>query len=288
MSLLTSWLGYDAANKQAKAAKKSGKLQYQASQDTIAEQRRQFDTAVAYLGPQYTDARIASSYYMTALGLYPDTNYKPPPAVTPPAAALTNQQTGPTPKPSPKPSPVTGWPQGGAVTNAAGEAMDGQPQPQPQAGQVTNPDGTTAPAPYTPGMTQSGIVSMVRNSPGFETQLQTGVDAVDSAAIGTSGLMSGRRLMALEAEGQKTFGSFYNQWLDRVGDIAAGAAPIGSQIGQAGQTMANNTGNLLMTGAKAKGDAAVNAASSWAGFNGFLAGQANNFGTALMTGGFGG
>lgn len=280
MSLLTSWLGYDAANKQAKAAKKSGKLQYQASQDAIAEQRRQFDTAVAYLGPQYTDARLASSFYMTALGLYPDTNYKPPAAVTPPAAPVTDQNAGATARPR------TPWQGEGAIANAAGEAM-GAP-PAPMTGTATNPDGSTAPAPYTPGMTREGIVSMVRDSPGYQTQLQAGTEAIDRAAAGTGSLMSGRRLMALEAEGQKTFGSFYNQWLDRVGGVAAGAAPTGAQIGQAGQNMANNTGNLLMTGARAKGDAAVNAANSWAGFNGFLAGQINNAGQALMTGGFGG
>lgn len=244
--------GLGSAAMGASAANKAAKQQSKQANNAIAEQRRQFDTMLQYLGPQYTDARLASSYYMTALGLYPDTNYRPPSAMP-----VTNPQTGPAPKPKPA-SPFGN----GAIGNAANEAMD-QPAPVSQVGQVQNPDGSTAPAPYTPGKTQADIISMVQQGPGYQTQLQAGIDAIDSAAAGTGGLMSGRRMMALESEGQKTFGQFYNGYLDRLGGLAGQAGPIAGAIGQGAQNMGNQIAGLMTNKGNAQAQGTMNAASSW-------------------------
>lgn len=254
---------------QASAANKGAKAQNKAANQSIAEQRRQFEVMRSYLDPVYTDSRLANSFYMTALGLYPDTNYRPPSAA-PAQPAQPAQQTN-------------NRPTGGSVF----QRMAAENQP-PQQAQVQNADGQTAATPYTPGKTASDIVSMVQQSPGYQTQMQEGINAVDRAAAGSGGLMSGRRLMALNDVGQKTFGSFYNQWLDRVGGVAGQGGQIAGAIGQGAQSMANNVSNLMTNRGNAKAAGYQNAASAWGGALGDVAGAAGWWaGQQPMTKGFG-
>lgn len=260
--LASSAMGASAANKAAKQQSKQ-------ANNAIAEQRRQFDLSLSYLDPIYQDAEIARSFYMTALGLYPDTNYRPPSGVPAPTT-----QGGPAPKPA---SPFGNGPIGNAAREAMGDPQDFVTNPAQQPGQ---------PAPYTPGQTQSDIVSMVQNSPGYQTQLQTGIDTIDRAAQGGQGLTSGRRMMALNDYGQGTFGSFYNQWLDRVGGVAQQGTQAAGAIAGQSQAVANNVGNLMTQKGNAQATGTMNAASSWQQGINDVAGAAGWFtGQRPMTGG---
>jgi len=89
--------------------------------------------------------------------------------------------------------------------------------------------------------------------PGYQQQLEQGIGAVNSAAANTGSLFSGRRGMALEQVGQRTYSNAYNQYLDRLQNasqtglqsiIALGNAGLGSQAALSsnqmqGQQMAN-------------------------------------------------
>jgi hypothetical protein len=109
------------------------------------------------------------------------------------------------------------------------------------------------------------IGAQVRNTPGYQEQLRAGITAIDRAAPLVGGMYSGRRMKALEAQGQNTFGSFYNDWLNRVGGIAGQAPQIAGNIGQAGMQNASNVGNLMMTGANARAQGQTNSANAWTG-----------------------
>ena len=261
-------MGASAANKAAKAQKK-------AANNGIAEQRRQFEVMRSYLDPVYQDSRVASQYYMTALGLYPDTNYRPEAGVG--GAPVNNPQTGAVPQAQPQPT--------GAIGRAAmrAGAMTGEPQPQAAPAPTATQPGQPG---YTPGKTQADIISMVQNGPGYQTQLQQGINAVDLAANGAQGLTSGRRMMALNDYGQQTFGNFYNSYLDRLGGLAGQGAQVGGAIGQGAMGMANQVSGLMTQKGNAAANGAVNAANSWSGALDSVAGAAGWFaGQRPMTGG---
>lgn len=112
---------------------------------------------------------------------------------------------------------------------------------------------------------QPDIAGMVRNTPGYQAQLDQGIKTIDRAAPLTGGMYSGRRMKALEAHGQNTFGGFYNDWMNRVGGIAGQGAQTAQNIGQAGMNNAANVGNLMMTGANARAQGSLNSANAWAG-----------------------
>jgi hypothetical protein len=109
------------------------------------------------------------------------------------------------------------------------------------------------------------IGQLVRNTPGYQEQLRAGTTAIDRAAPLVGGMYSGRRMKALEAHGQNTFGGYYNDWMNRVGGIAGQAPQIAGSIGNAGMQNASNVGNLMMTGANARAQGQTNSANAWTG-----------------------
>lgn len=257
----------------ASAANKAAKAQNKATNQGIAEQRRQFEVMRSYLDPAYQDSRVASQYYMTALGLYPDTNYRPDPGVG--GAPVSNPQTGAVPQANPQ--QATG-------PFARTRMMTGEAQPAPTPAAPTQPGQPG----YTPGKTQADIISMVQNGPGYQTQLQQGINAVDLAANGAQGLTSGRRMMALNDYGQNTFGQFYNGYLDRLAGLAGQGAQIGGAIGQGAQNMGNAVSGLMTQKGNARAQGITNAANSWSGALDSAAGAFGWYaGQRPMTGGGG-
>jgi hypothetical protein len=107
------------------------------------------------------------------------------------------------------------------------------------------------------------IYDQVRNTPGYQAQLDQGIKAIDRASPLRGGMYSGRRMKALNDYGQNTFGGYYNDWLNRVGGISGQAPQIAGNIGQAGMQNAASVGNLMMTGANARAQGQTNSANAW-------------------------
>lgn len=117
---------------------------------------------------------------------------------------------------------------------------------------------------------QATLIDQIRNTPGYQAQLDQGLKAIDRAAPLTGGMYSGRRMKALNDHGQNTFGAYYNDTLNRIGGLAGQASQTAQSIGQAGMQNATNVGNLLMTGANAQAQGRMNSASAWSGALGVL------------------
>lgn len=116
-----------------------------------------------------------------------------------------------------------------------------------------------------PAMTQQGIIDQVRNTPGYQGQLDQGIKSIDRASPLVGGMYSGRRMKALNDYGQNTFGSYYQDWLGKVGGVAGQAPAIAQNVGAAGAANANNVGGLMVQGANARANATQNSANAWTG-----------------------
>lgn len=285
MSIIKTILGYGAAKSSAKAANQAAQLESEAADKGIAENARQFDITRSYYDPIYQDSRAAAGLYNAALGI--------------PTASGGPSMTGP-----PGGMDYTGYVEGNPDLKAefgnvgaqfgGDEAAygkyhwqnfgqgEGRAAPTMTGGSA----GGTAGGQATPPLTQASVISMVNQTPGYQAQLSEGLKSIDRAAPLRGGMYSGRRMKALESEGQKTFGSYYQNWLDRVGGVAGSGTGAASGVTNAGQATTNSNNNLRMTGATALGNGKINAANSWAGFSGFAAGQVDNLGRSLMTGGY--
>lgn len=106
------------------------------------------------------------------------------------------------------------------------------------------------------------IPEFVKSQPGYAEQRAEGLRGIQGSAAARGTLRSGRTLAALEQYGQRTFGSYYDQWLSRVGGLATGTGAK-DQIASAGQTTAANLGSLGMQGAAAQGQGAISSANAW-------------------------
>jgi hypothetical protein len=127
------------------------------------------------------------------------------------------------------------------------------------------------------------VSDYVKSQPGYQDQLQQGLDAVNARAAATGGgpALTGSLAKALDDYGQKTFGGYYQNWLSQVGALSGLQGSSASGIASAGQTAAGNIGNLAVTGAGALGQAGVNAANAWStglgGATGAITGALNTY-----------
>lgn len=267
------------------ASRDAARTQEQGNAAAVAEQRRQFDAMLALARPGLDRANSAAGTYMQALGL---------------GGPSQPQQAAPQPGYQPQPGGVqsggyNGASHGGSALQgydmspdlAVGPGQRGQrlmtggvggPQVMPQApGTAPQPGqpGQPAPAPGQPaqGTGQLDIASLVRNTPGYQNQMQDGITSIDRAAPLVGGMYSGRRMKALNDHGQRTFGSYYENWMNRVGGIAGQAPQIAQNVGQAGMQSANNIGGLMVNGANARAQGQVNSASAWTGALGNIGGM---------------
>lgn len=250
------------------------------STDRAADlQNQQFQQLLALQMPGYRRGEQASGAYMQALGLGGGPQQ---PQVQPQPGGyqgggqvggglMTGSYSGS--------GPSGGFQSGGASDLAVQMApgmMSGEDTAGPQiyyggAGVPGSPE-TLPPRPGDPVQTGGGqgggaldIYSQVRNTPGYQAQLDQGVRAIDRAAPLTGGMYSGRRMKALNDYGQNTFGSYYNDWMNRVGGVAGQGAQTAQNVGAAGMQNAQNVGNLMMTGANARAQGQTNSANAWTG-----------------------
>jgi len=156
---------------------------------------------------------------------------------------------------------------------------DGGPQINPGGPQMT--PGQPAEPGVSPGGTGQGQQSMydyIRNMPGYQDQLQQGIGAIDRAASARGSINSGQRMKALNDYGQRTFGGYYNDYLNRVGQMAGQAPVIAQGLGQQGMNYASNVGNLMVQGGQARAQGSMGAAQSWRGGIDDLAGGVGWYG----------
>lgn len=128
------------------------------------------------------------------------------------------------------------------------------------AGQQAEAEGRAAPVMQTP---QQQITDQVMQTPGYQTQLDQGLKSIDRAAPLTGGMYSGRRMKALNDYGQNTFGSYYQDWMNRVGGVAGQGQQVAQNVGQAGMQNAQNVGGLMVQGANARAQGSLNSAAAW-------------------------
>lgn len=254
------------------SASRSAGNQVAGATDRAAElQNQQFNRLLQLQMPSYNRAEGAAGVYGQALGL---------PSMTSQGYGGQPQGGGNVPTGS-QPGLMTGqggagWQArmaggGGLTSGVTGQTQDLGGGPEPQI----NP-GLPGQTP-TPANPQLSIADQVRNTPGYQAQLDQGIKSIDRAAPLVGGMYSGRRMKALESHGQQTFGSYYNDWMNRVGGIAGQAPNIASGIGQAGMQNAQNVGNLMMTGANARAQGSLNSAGAWTGALGNMAGMAAGY-----------
>lgn len=267
------------------ASRRAASTQQQGTDAAIAEQRRQFDEMVRLSRPGLDRANSAAGTYMQALGLGGGGGQ---PQTMPPQPGGYQGQPGGVQSGG---YGGSGWNGGGTIQ----QAMVGDTAYNPAQRLMTGGEDYSGPQVYTGGAMPGGpqtlpgqpaqpgptgqldIIEQVRNTPGYQGQLDQGIKAIDRAAPLVGGMYSGRRMKALNDHGQQTFGAYYGDWMNRVGGIAGQAPQIAQNVGQAGMNNANNVGNLLMTGANNRAQGQMNSASAWTGALGSMAGMAGGF-----------
>ncbi|MDM8352901.1 hypothetical protein [Brevundimonas diminuta] len=111
--------------------------------------------------------------------------------------------------------------------------------------------------------TQQQLYDQIKNTPGYQAQLDQGLKSIDRAAPLVGGMYSGRRMKALNDYGQNTFGSYYQNYMDRVAGVAGQGQQTARDVGQAGMQNANNVGGLMVQGANARAKGTMNSANAW-------------------------
>lgn len=240
------------------ASKKAGQ-QVAASTDRAADlQNQQFQQLLRLQMPAYDRANAAGSLYSQALGIPSGGGQQQQPTYQSQGLMTGNGYS----------VPSYDGRQDGTYARMMQMVNDGQIQGDgPTFG--TTQVGQAQPVSSQPGGVTGGgpldIAGQVMNTPGYQAQLDQGIRSIDRAAPLTGGMYSGRRMKALNDYGQQTFGSYYNNWMNRVGGLAGQSVQIGNNIGQAGMQNAANVGNLMMTGANARAQGSLNSAGAWNG-----------------------
>lgn len=104
-----------------------------------------------------------------------------------------------------------------------------------------------------------------QQSPGYQFQLNQGLDAAQSSAAAHGGLMSGKTLADLNTYGQGMANQDYQTYLNRLQGIGAqGQAAAGMQASAAGQYGANSL-NALGSMGDARAAGIVGGANAWNG-----------------------
>lgn len=230
----------------ANASSKAGKAVASAADAAAQLQNQQFEKQLALMMPGYNRAEQAAGVYGAALGLPSMTGGSKVYGAAAPAADYSGYMTA-------NPDVMQAYQAGQfgdlSMTDAAQQHFMQYGQSEGRAAPVATPAPT--------------IGEQVMQTPGYQAQLDQGLKAIDRAAPLVGGMYSGRRMKALNDYGQNTFGSYYNDWLNRVGAVSGQSQPIASNIGQAGAAAATNAGGLMVQGANARANAALNSANAW-------------------------
>lgn len=119
-------------------------------------------------------------------------------------------------------------------------------------------------------MTSQQVSDSISNLPGYQAELNQGINAIGKSASANGYLGSGRMLKELGTYGQKTLSTYYGNELSRLAGIAGMGQQSSSQTSTnsanqgnalAGLQMENGTnqGNALLSAAKSQSDALIGA-----------------------------
>ena len=86
----------------------------------------------------------------------------------------------------------------------------------------------------------------VTQLPGYQTALEQGLSAVNQGAAGANMLMSGDRLKALQGEGQRVFGDYYSDYMNRLQGLQQQGLGAAQALGSTGVQSALGVGNMMM------------------------------------------
>lgn len=111
------------------------------------------------------------------------------------------------------------------------------------------------------GRLQSGDI-MSYQDPSYQFRLSEGLKALDRTASARGGLLSGGALKAAQRYGQDYASQEYGNIWNRLAGLAGVGQTATNQLGQAGQTMAGNVGNLMTSGANARASGYVGGANA--------------------------
>ena len=114
--------------------------------------------------------------------------------------------------------------------------------------------------------TQQQISDKISNLPGYQAELQQGVDAIGKMSASRGYLGSGRLMKELSQYGQNTLSKFYGQELDRLAQLAGAgqqaatfSAQSSMQTGQGKAGLYQSLGDTKANSALAKGNALAQA-----------------------------
>jgi len=258
----------------ASASNKASKQQAKAAKKALQFQERQYDTTLAMQRPSYQLGQAAQGIYASALGLpgfslmqYGYPGYQDPFATQQQQGQAANQQRD-----------FGSGAIGNIVNGINGEQQQLPQGPGGQPGLATyqGPTGQTLQqsndATLTSILGGSNIPDLVRAQPGYQTQLQTGLDAARSTAAASGMSRSGAAMKGLSDYAQNTFGNYWDKWLGGIGTLAGYGQNAANQITATGQQTANNSGNITMQNGQNQAAGTMGAANAWAEGLGGIAG----------------
>jgi hypothetical protein len=121
--------------------------------------------------------------------------------------------------------------------------------------------GTTALGQY--NQVQAGDYSNFMNSPDYLYAVQSGTQALDRGATAQGNLFGGGADADRIRLGQGLATQNLNTYMSRLMGIAGLGQNSATSLGQFGAQNVSNQGNLMMQGANAQGQGAVNQANAW-------------------------
>lgn len=266
------------ANKGAKAQADSVT---NASNASIAEQRRQYDLNRQDLAPWMSSGSAANQKLAYLLGVGPQYSFGESPSGT---ASQTSTQN---------PQPLSGYNSGtsdrmfpGPQTSANYNPYNSTASQGPNYKPNSNPVGAPAASSTSPNFDpQGGYGSLLsdftpgdlQNEPGYQFELGQGAQALQRSAAAKGQLFSGGTLKALTQYNNDFAGTKYNEAFNRfntnklnrynmLSGLSSGGQQVSTNLANLGQQSANNiSNNIMSTGeqvgnARASGYAATGAA----------------------------
>jgi len=228
---------------QASAASKAAKAQQAAADAQIGLQTRIYDETTGRFAPFLDSGTLAQQALAFEMGL----GQRPMIGGTP--LEVSEFQQGGTPPPagarfvSPEPGSAGYW------LDANGQALSGQygqpGQTMFRAGDRTFDTREAATAFARSNMTGGTPFSGFQKTPGYDFQLQQGMDALQSTAAGRRNLLSGATIQAAQGFGQGLANQEYGNYLARLGGMAQGGQSAAGNMAAAGANFGAQAGNAL-------------------------------------------
>jgi hypothetical protein len=257
-----------AANRQSKAAKNAANATTQAAQDSNKLQWDMYQQNRQDMQPWQQAGQAGLAQYMQFLGM--------------PSSAITSATTA-------------GMDPGQAYLQANPDVArnpyfaqnpqehynrHGQAEGRQWGAPVMQTGGNQPPA--VTGAPRS-ITDMLKATPGYQFRFDEGLKALESSAVGSGNLLSGKSVKAAQQYGQDYATGIYGDHMNRLANLAGLGQTVTTQNAQWGQNYAQNAGQNLQNAANsraqsmyARGDAQAGMAGNLAGIAGMVGGYYQN------------